>query len=129
TGVLYRVVLFDSLFLRHVIRFIGISYLSLNSLDVLTGIEKLKICVSYKYKGEIINEFTANLNVLSECEPVYEELPGWTEDITGARSLHEIPENERHYLERISQLTEIPLSIFSIDPDREQTNAVRGVYR
>src|SRR5699024_7328185 len=77
------------------------TYLSLNSLYVLTCIETLKICVSYKYKGEIINEFPANLNVLSECEPVYEELPGWTEDITGVRSLHELPENARHYLERI----------------------------
>jgi len=129
TGRPRRVGWFDSVVVRHARRVSGITDLSLNSLDVLTGIETLKICVSYKYKGNIINEFPANLNILAECEPVYEELPGWTEDITGVRSLHELPENARHYLERISQLTEIPLSIFSVGPDREQTNVVRSVYR
>src|SRR5699024_10547372 len=97
--------------------------------DVLTGIETLKICVAYRYKGEVIEEFPANLSVLAECEPVYEELLGWTEDITGVRSLDELPNNARHYLERVSQLTGIALSIFSVGPDRTQTNIVRSVYR
>ena len=61
---------------------------------------------------------------MAECEPVYEELPGWTEDITGCKSFDELPENARHYLERVSQLTGIPLSIFSVGPDRTQTNIV-----
>ncbi|NUJ23857.1 adenylosuccinate synthetase, partial [Pseudoalteromonas sp. 0802] len=65
---------------------------------------------------------------LAECEPIYEELPGWTEDITGVKSLDELPANARHYVERISQLTGIPLSIFSVGPDRSQTNVVRSVY-
>ena len=64
---------------------------------------------------------------MAECEPVYEELPGWTEDITGCESLDELPENARHYVERVSQLTGIPLSIFSVGPDRTQTNVVRNV--
>ena len=59
--------------------------LSLNSIDVLTGIETVKICVAYRYNGEVIEEFPASLKVLGECEPVYEELPGWTEDITGCQ--------------------------------------------
>ena len=128
TGRPRRVGWFDSVVVRHAKRVSGITDLSLNSLDVLTGIETLKICVAYKYNGEIIKEFPANLNILSKCEPVYEELPGWEEDITGVKSLHELPENARHYLERISQLTEIPLSIFSVGPDRSQTNVVRSVY-
>ncbi|MFX8883420.1 adenylosuccinate synthetase, partial [Acinetobacter baumannii] len=73
-------------------------------------------------------EFPASLKVLAECEPVYEELPGWTEDITGVKSLDELPANARRYVERISQLTGIPLSIFSVGPDRSQTNVVRNVY-
>lgn len=129
TGRPRRVGWFDSVVVRHAKRVSGITDLSVNSLDVLTGIETLKICVAYKHNGNIIKEFPANLRILSECEPVYEELPGWTEDITGVRSLHELPENARHYLERISQLTEIPISIFSVGPDREQTNVVRSVYR
>ena len=65
--------------------------------------------------------------ILGECEPVYEELPGWTEDITGCKTLDELPDNARHYLERVSQLTGIPISIFSVGPDRTQTNVLRGV--
>lgn len=129
TGRPRRVGWFDSVVVRHAKRVSGITDLSLNSLDVLTGIGTLKVCTSYRYKGEVMEEFPASLSVLAECEPVYEELPGWTENITGVRSLDELPDNARHYLERLSQLTEIPLSIFSVGPDRKQTNIVRSVYR
>ncbi|ARI75558.1 adenylosuccinate synthase [Halobacillus mangrovi] len=128
TGRPRRVGWFDSVVVRHARRVSGITDLSLNSIDVLTGIETLKICTSYKYKGEILDEFPASLKVLAECEPVYEEMPGWTEDITGVKSLDELPENARHYIERVSQLTRIPLSVFSVGPDRSQTNVVRSVY-
>ncbi|MFJ5671842.1 adenylosuccinate synthase [Bacillus safensis] len=129
TGRPRRVGWFDSVVVRHACRVSGITDLSLNSIDVLTGIEKLKICVAYKLNGEITEEFPASLNELAKCEPVYEEMPGWTEDITGVKNLSELPANARHYLERISQLTGIPLSIFSVGPDRSQTNVVRSVYR
>ncbi|MCP1150806.1 MULTISPECIES: adenylosuccinate synthase [Bacillus] len=129
TGRPRRVGWFDSVVVRHARRVSGITDLSLNSIDVLTGIETLKICVAYKLNGEITEEFPASLNELAKCEPVYEEMPGWTEDITGVKNLSELPENARHYLERISQLTGIPLSIFSVGPDRSQTNVVRSVYR
>ncbi|PAE27172.1 adenylosuccinate synthase [Paenibacillus sp. 7884-2] len=129
TGRARRVGWFDSVVVRHARRVSGITDLSLNSIDVLTGIETLKVCTAYRYNGEIMKEFPASLSVLAQCEPVYDEMPGWTEDITGVRSLDELPDNARHYLERISQLTEIPLSIFSVGPDRSQTNVVRSVYR
>ncbi|MFC0186682.1 adenylosuccinate synthase [Fictibacillus aquaticus] len=128
TGRPRRVGWFDAVVVGHARRVSGITDLSLNSIDVLTGIETLKICVAYKYKGEIIREFPASLKMLAECEPVFEELPGWTEDITGVKELSELPENARHYVERISQVTGIPLSIFSVGPDRAQTNMVRGVF-
>src|SRR5699024_10812316 len=95
TGRPRRVGWFDSVVVRHAKRVSGITDLSLNSLDVLTGIETLKICVSYRYKGEIINEFPANLNALAECEAIYEELPGWNEDITDVTSLDDLPVNAR----------------------------------
>ncbi|GEM05186.1 adenylosuccinate synthetase [Halolactibacillus miurensis] len=129
TGRPRRVGWFDSVVVRHARRVSGITDLSLNSLDVLTGIEELKICVAYRYQGELIKEFPASLKALAECEPVYETLPGWTEDITGVRSLDDLPANARHYLERIAQLSEISLSIFSVGPDRTQTNIVQNVYR
>lgn len=128
TGRPRRVGWFDSVVVRHARRVSGITDLSLNSIDVLTGLETVKICIAYKYRGETITEFPASLKQLSECEPVYEELPGWTEDITGVKSLDELPVNARHYLERVSQLVGIPLSVFSVGPDRNQTNIVRNVF-
>lgn len=129
TGRPRRVGWFDSVVVRHARRVSGLTDLSLNSIDVLTGIETLKICTAYDYKGTLLKEYPANLRILKECKPVYEELPGWTEDITGCRSLDELPANARHYLERVSQLTGVPLSIFSVGPDRSQTNIVRSVWR
>ncbi len=128
TGRPRRVGWFDSVVVRHARRVSGLTDLSLNSIDVLTGIPTLKICVAYKYNGEVIDEVPANLNILAKCEPVYEELPGWTEDITGVKSLDKLPENARKYVERVSELTGIQLSMFSVGPDRNQTNIVRNVY-
>jgi adenylosuccinate synthase len=128
TGRPRRIGWFDSVVLRHARRVSGITDLSVNSIDVLTGIETLKICVAYKYRGQLTKEFPASLKVLAECEPVYEELAGWKEDITGVKSLDDLPENARHYLERVSQLSGIPLTIFSVGPDRNQTNLIRGVF-
>ncbi|NMD72478.1 adenylosuccinate synthase [Bacillus sp. DNRA2] len=129
TGRPRRVGWFDSVVVRHARRVSGITDLSLNSIDVLTGIDTVKICVAYDYKGETITEYPANLRVLADCVPVYEELPGWTEDITSCKTLDELPVNARHYLERVSQLTGIPLSIFSVGPDRNQTNVVFSPWR
>ncbi|WP_077620091.1 adenylosuccinate synthase [Bacillus sinesaloumensis] len=128
TGRPRRVGWFDSVVVRHARRVSGITDLSLNSIDVLTGIETLKICVAYRYRGEIINEYPASLKVLAECEPIYENIPGWTEDITGAKSLDDLPDNARHYIHRVSELTGIPLTIFSVGPDRKQTNVVQAIY-
>jgi adenylosuccinate synthase len=129
TGRPRRIGWFDSVVVRHARRVSGLTDLSLNSIDVLTGLETVKICVAYRYKGELIDEVPASLKILSECEPVYEELPGWPEDITGCKSLDELPVNARHYVERVSQLTGIPLSTFSVGPDRNQTNIVRSPWR
>jgi len=128
TGRPRRIGWFDSVVLRHAGRVSGITELSINLLDVLTGIPTLKICTAYQYNGEIIEEFPANLNILEKCEPVYEELPGWDEDITGVRDFNDLPLNARHYIERISQLTGIPVALFSVGPNREQTVMVKSVF-
>lgn len=128
TGRPRRIGWFDGVVVRHARRVSGITDLCVNSIDVLTGIDTLKICTAYEHNGKVIEEFPASLKHLSECKPIFEEMPGWTEDITGVRTLEELPVNARHYLERIAQVTGIPLSIFSVGPDRNQTNAIRGVY-
>lgn len=128
TGRPRRVGWFDSVVVRHARRVSGITGLSLNSLDVLTGLESVKICTGYKYRGEIITHYPASLKMLSECEAVYEELPGWSEDITGVRRLEDLPANTRRYVERVSELTGIPIAIFSVGRNREQTNLVKAIY-
>lgn len=128
TGRPRRVGWFDSVVVRHARRVSGITGLSLNSLDVLTGLDTVKICTGYKYRGEILEHYPASLKMLSECEAVYEELPGWHEDISGVRKLEELPANTRRYVERVSELTGIPIAIFSVGRNREQTNLVRPVY-
>ncbi|MFD1427133.1 adenylosuccinate synthase [Kroppenstedtia sanguinis] len=128
TGRPRRVGWFDSVVVRHARRVSGITGLSLNSLDVLTGLPTVKICTAYRYRGQILENYPANLEMLGECEPVLEELPGWEEDLTGARNLSDLPMAAQHYLERITHLTGIPLALFSVGPDREQTLQVRPVY-
>ncbi|MCL6605903.1 MAG: adenylosuccinate synthase [Paenibacillus sp.] len=128
TGRARRVGWFDSVVVRHARRVSGITGLSLNSLDVLSGLETVKICTGYKFRGDIITTYPASLKKLAECEAVYEELPGWSEDITSAKTLADLPENTRRYVERVSELTGIPIAIFSVGRNREQTNQVMEMY-
>ena len=128
TGRPRRVGWFDSVVVRHSRRVSGITDLALNSIDVLSGLETVKICTAYDYNGEIITEYPANLHIIEQCKPVYEELPGWSEDVTGVRTLEELPENARSYIERILELTGINLMTFSVGPAREQTNIVNDVW-
>lgn len=113
TGRPRRVGWFDSVVLRHSRRVSGITDLSINSIDVLTGLDTVKICTAYELDGKEITEYPANLDQLKRCKPIFEELPGWTEDVTSVRTLEELPENARKYLERISELCNVQISIFS----------------
>ncbi|GAC41715.1 adenylosuccinate synthase [Paenibacillus popilliae ATCC 14706] len=129
TGRARRVGWFDSVVVRHARRVSGITGLSLNSLDVLTGLKTVKICTAYKYRDQVIEHYPANLNMLAKCEAIYEEMPGWTEDISQCKTMEELPESTRNYVMRVSELTGIPISIFSVGRNREQTNRVRPIYR
>ena len=128
TGRPRRVGWFDSVVLRHSRRASGITDLSINSIDVLTGLKEVKICTAYELDGKEITEYPANLKDLQRCKPIFETLPGWTEDVTGCRSLDELPDNARRYLERISELCDVQISIFSVGPDRNQTNLLKSLW-
>lgn len=128
TGRPRRVGWFDSVVLRHSRRVSGITDLSINSIDVLTGLDTVKICTAYELDGEEITEYPANLDQLRRCKPIFEELPGWKEDITACRTLEELPDNARKYLERISELCNVRISIFSVGPDRDQTNLLEQLW-
>ena len=116
-----RIGWFDSVAMRHAKRVSGVNALSLNLLDVLTGLDTIKICTAYEINGEKIDYYPANLNDLAACKPVYEELPGWTEDITHVTHFEDLPANTQNYLKRLSELTGIALSTVSVGPDRLQT--------
>lgn len=128
TGRPRRVGWFDSVVLRHSRRASGITDLSINSIDVLTGLKEVKICTAYELDGKEITEYPANLKDLQRCKPIFETLPGWTEDVTVCRSLDELPDNARRYLERISELCDVQISIFSVGPDRNQTNLLKSLW-
>lgn len=128
TGRPRRVGWFDSVVVRHSRRVSGITDLCLNSIDVLTGLDTLKICTAYEYEGELLDEYPPNFRVLDKCKPVLEELPGWTEDITGVRKFEDLPVNAQRYVKRIEELTGIELLTFSVGPAREQTVILRDIY-
>lgn len=128
TGRPRRIGWFDTVVMRHSKRVSGITNLSLNSIDVLSGLETVKICTAYERNGEEILHYPASLKELAECTPIYEELPGWSEDITECRTLAELPENARNYVHRISELVGVRISTFSVGPDREQTNILESVW-
>jgi len=121
TGRARRCGWFDAVVARYAARVNGLDYLCVTKLDVLTGIPVLKICRAYRYRGKEITDFPASTNVLEACEPFYEELPGWEEDISGARRLEDLPENAQRYLERLSSLAGLPVALVGVGPRREQT--------
>lgn len=128
TGRPRRIGWFDTVVMRHSKRVSGITNLSLNSIDVLSGLETVKICTAYERNGEEVVHYPASLKELAECTPIYEELPGWSEDITKCRTLADLPENARNYVHRISELVGVRISTFSVGPDREQTNILESVW-
>ena len=91
----------------------------------LAGLEKVMMCVGYKFNDEIIDYFPASLEDLAKCEPIYEEFDGWDESVAEARSYEELHPNARKYLERIEELTDTRISIVSVGPRRDQTMRVK----
>jgi adenylosuccinate synthase len=118
----------DLVMVRDSVRFNGLSSLSITKLDVLTGLENLKICTGYECEGERVDSRPTSLKKLAQCTPVYEELPGWKEDITTARQMDQLPAETRNYLTRIEEITEVPLSIVSVGPMREETIILKDPF-
>jgi adenylosuccinate synthase len=111
----------DTVILRNAVRLNGLTSLTVTKLDVLGGLDSLKVCTGYEYKGEILNDFPASLKVLGDCKPVYETLPGWQEDISGIKDMNDFPVNVKNYLNRIEELTQTPIHIVSVGAERTQT--------
>ncbi len=129
TGRPRRIGWIDTVVLRHTRRISGITGLSVMLLDVLSGIDTLKICVAYKLEGEIIDYVPASISDFERCEPIYIELEGWNEDITTTTSFSDLPVNAQQYLNKISELSNIDLAMFSVGPDRKQTVVLKNMFK
>jgi adenylosuccinate synthase len=112
---------FDMVLIRNANRLNGLTGLVITKLDVLGGLEEIKICTAYEHKGKRIDDFPASLKMLAECKPIYETLPGWSEDISKIRSYDELPKTVKDYLTRIQELIGVPIPIISVGPGREET--------
>ncbi len=112
---------FDAVAVRYTARVSGIDVLSLMMLDVLSTFDELKICVAYDLNGEKTTRFPSHVDDIRHVKPVYETLPGWKEEITGARSMEDLPENALAYVRRIEELVGFPVGVVSVGPDRKQT--------
>jgi adenylosuccinate synthase len=121
TGRPRRIGWLDLVALKYAIRISDLDEIFITLLDVLTGFDTLKVCTHYTLNGKELTSVPATNEEYEKCVPVYMDLPGWKEDITQVKSLHELPQNAKNYLEMISKICEVPIAGFSVGPDRKQT--------
>jgi len=118
----------DTVILKNAVRLNGLTGLVITKLDVLDGLKSLKICTGYEYREETLEDFPTSLKVLADCKPVYETLPGWSEDISEVKKIEDLPQNVRSYLDRITELTQTPIHIISVGADRNQTIVLKNPF-
>ena len=112
---------FDAVAVRYTARLSGADSLSVMLLDVLSELPEIKICTAYELDGERTTRFPSHIDDLRRVQPVYETLPGWQQEITGARHVNDLPANARRYVDRIGELVGRPVTMVSVGPDRNQT--------
>ena len=106
----------------------GLDSIAITRLDILDELEKLKICVAYKYNGEILEDYPADLDILSKVEPVYEEFDGWKTSTTNIREYNKLPENAKKYLKRLSEVIDTEISIVSVGAGRDETIIIKDIF-
>jgi adenylosuccinate synthase len=112
----------DAVVLRYSAQVNGLTAFAMTLLDVLSGLDIVQICSAYRLPdGQIIEQFPSDSAVLEQCEPVYEQLPGWNEEIADVRSWDELPEEARNYVQKVEELTGVPVAMVSVGPLRTQT--------
>ena len=117
----------DLVIVKTAARVSGLTSLAVTKIDTLAGLEKIKVCVGYKFNDTIIDYFPASLEDLAKCEPVYEEFDGWDDSVADVRSYDELPDNVKKYLNRISEFTDTKISIVGVGPKRDQTMRIDSI--
>lgn len=129
TGRARRCGWFDAALLRRSMQINGISGLCLTKLDVLDGLETLRICTGYQLDGKIVDIFPVGAEDADRCIPIYEDIAGWKESTVGAKSMDALPINARAYIKRIEELISVPIDMVSTGPDREETIVLRHPFK
>ena len=119
---------FDAVALRRAVVHSSVSSLCITKLDVLDGLDTIRVCVGYRANGEVSPEPPLSIEGYAGIEPVYEELPGWSQSTVGLTAYEQLPANARGYLERLQQLLSVPIDLISTGPDREQTIVLRHPF-
>lgn len=112
---------FDAVIARYAARINGLSGLAVTKLDVLSGLETVNMAVAYECEGAVTGEFPSSMSELKRCKPVYENFPGWYEDVSRARTMADLPDAARQYLEAMEEAVGVPVELVSVGPDRTQT--------
>jgi adenylosuccinate synthase len=119
---------FDAAALKRSIQLNGVAGLCITKLDVLDGVESVKICVGYDLAGRVSDILPVGAEELERCVPVYEELPGWMESTVGVKEHGRLPKAARDYLKRIEELCGVPIALISTGPDRDETIVLRHPF-
>ena len=119
---------FDATVVKHSIRINGIDSLALTKVDVLNGIEKLRICTGYRYNGGVYAYIPSSLSRLEACEPIYEEMDGWSSEVSKIREGNNLSDNAKRYIERIEQLVDVEVTIISIGKERDETIVLKNPF-
>lgn len=119
----------DGVVLKDAVRINGLDGLAITKLDVLSGIDPLKICTSYDVAGRTFTSMPSNIRMVTEAKPVYEPIKGWQEEITGITSRDELPAATKDYLKRIEDIAQVPVDIISVGPGREQTMLLKNPFQ
>jgi len=128
TGRPRRVGWLDARAVRYAAMLNSFDYLAVTRVDILDGMEEIKVCTGYTYEGKEVEEYPADLNFLEKVTPVYKTYKGWKTPISHIRKYEDLPDNCRAYLEDISKLIGVPLGIVSVGPSREQTIVLKQVF-
>ncbi len=118
----------DTVVIRHAVRINGLSAIVLTKLDVLSGLNTLKICTGYRYGGEEYEDFPLSFRVLKDCEPVCEELEGWSDEISNTRDFSKLPTPCKHYIKRIEELIDTEIILISQGEERNQAIVLREPF-
>jgi adenylosuccinate synthase len=118
---------YDAVIARYSARINGVTDFVLTKLDVLTGFEKIPVCVGYRIGDKTYDEMPMTQTEFHHAEPVYEEFPGWDEDISAARSIEELPKNARRYVEAVEAMTSVPISVVGVGAERDASIVVRSL--